>query len=79
MKKLHNYLHYRSVDVTSVKELVRRWYPDGPKLPKKSDNHMALTDIRESLKELIFYRKEYFVPSGLATTPKILSSQEKVS
>ena len=79
MKKLHNYLHYRNVDVTSVKELVRRWYPDGPKLPKKSDSHMALTDIRESLKELIFYRKEYFVPSGLATTPKILSSQEKVS
>ena len=40
---------------------------------------MALTDIRESLNELIFYRKEYFVPSGLITTPKILSSQEKVS
>ena len=76
MKKLHNYLHYRSVDVTSVKELVRRWYPDGPKLPKKSESHMALTDIRESLNELIFYRKEYFVPSGL-TTPKKLLTQEK--
>ena len=76
MKKLHNYLHYRSVDVTSVKELVRRWYPDGPKLPKKSESHMALTDIRESLNELIFYRKEYFVPSGL-TTPKNLLTQEK--
>lgn len=78
MTKLHNYLHYRSVDVTSVKELVRRWYPDGPKLPKKSESHMALTDIRESLKELIFYRKEYFVASGL-TTPEVSSNQEKIS
>ena len=78
MKKLHNYLHYRSVDVTSIKELVRRWYPDGPKLPKKSESHMALTDIRESLNELKFYRKEYFVHSGLIS-PLESSVQGKAS
>ena len=76
MKKLHNYLHYRSVDVTSIKELVRRWYPDGPKLPKKSESHMALIDVRESLNELIFYRKQYFTSDDL-TDPKVLSNQEK--
>ena len=76
MDELHEYLHYRSVDVTSIKELVRRWYPDGPKLPKKSDSHMALTDVRESLSELVFYRKEYFITNGLSN-PKILSTQNK--
>ncbi len=70
MKKLHDYLHYRSVDVTSVKELVKRWYPDGPKLSRKSDCHMALTDVKESLDELIFYRKEYFISNGLTNTKK---------
>ncbi len=61
MRDLHDYFHYRSIDVTSVKELVNRWYPDGPKFPKKSNEHMALTDIRESLQELVFYRQHYFI------------------
>ncbi len=78
MPELHKYLHYRSVDVTSVKELVRRWYPDGPKLPRKSESHMAMTDVRESLAELIFYRKHYFSSNGL-TNPNIFSIQEKKS
>ena len=76
MTELHDYLHYRSVDVTSIKELVRRWYPDGPKLPKKSESHMALIDVRESLSELIFYRKQYFNSNGLTDT-KMFSAQEK--
>ena len=76
MNELHNYLHYRSVDVTSIKELVRRWYPNGPKLPRKSDSHMALTDVRESLSELIFYRKEYFTSNGL-NNQKVFSDQNK--
>lgn len=78
MPELHKYLHYRSVDVTSVKELVRRWYPDGPKLPRKSESHMAMTDVRESLAELIFYRKHYFFSNGL-TNPNTFSIQEKKS
>lgn len=61
MKDLTDFLHYRNIDVTSVKELVRRWFPSGPKLPKKSESHMALIDIRESIEELIFYRKHFFL------------------
>ncbi|MCH7623566.1 MAG: oligoribonuclease [Nitrospinae bacterium] len=60
MRELHDYLHYRSVDVTTIKELVKRWYPKGPKFPKKSGAHLASIDVRESLEELIFYRKHYF-------------------
>lgn len=61
MKKLHDYLHYRNVDVTSIKELVTRWYPNGIKIPKKSDTHLALTDVRESIEELKFYRQHFFI------------------
>ncbi len=61
MKELYAYLHYRSIDVTSIKELIRRWHPKGPQFPKKSGEHRADVDIRESLEELIFYRKHYFV------------------
>lgn len=60
MPELHDYFHYRSIDVTSVKELLKRWYPKGPKFPKKSSVHSADIDVRESLEELIFYRKHYF-------------------
>ncbi len=63
MKELADYLHYRNLDVTSIKEVVRRWYPNGPKIPKKSDVHLALIDIRESIDELLFYRENYFVKS----------------
>ena len=61
MPEMHDYFHYRSIDVTSIKELVNRWYPAGPKFPKKSQEHVALIDIRESLQELIFYRENYFL------------------
>jgi oligoribonuclease len=60
MPTLEAYLHYRNVDVSTVKELVRRWYPDGPKPPAKKHAHLALDDIRESLEELFFYRRNYF-------------------
>lgn len=60
MRELSDYLHYRSVDVTTIKELVKRWYPNGPKFPKKSGVHLASVDVRESLEELKFYRKHYF-------------------
>ncbi|QPJ61793.1 MAG: oligoribonuclease [Candidatus Nitronauta litoralis] len=64
MKELADHLHYRTIDVTSVKEIVKRWYPNGPKVPKKSDAHMALIDIRESIEELVFYRQHYFIGNG---------------
>lgn len=60
MKELHDFLHYRSVDVTTIKELVKRWYPKGPKFPKKSGAHLASIDVKESLEELIFFREHYF-------------------
>lgn len=64
MKELADHLHYRTIDVTSIKEVVKRWYPTGPTAPKKSDAHMALTDIRESIDELVFYRQHYFIGNG---------------
>ena len=63
MPELEAYLHYRIVDVSSVKELVRRWYPDLPK-PEKRNAHRALDDIRESIEELRYYRAHVFVTSG---------------
>ncbi len=62
MPALEAHLHYRCVDVSTVKELVRRWYPAGPQPPAKKHNHLALDDIRESIEELRFYRTHYFRP-----------------
>ncbi len=60
MPKLNDYLHYRHVDVSTLKALIDRWYPKNKDLPKKKDNHRALDDIRESIEELRFYRQTYF-------------------
>ncbi|MFC8272381.1 oligoribonuclease [Streptomyces sp. NPDC057271] len=63
MPALENHLHYRIVDVSSVKELARRWYPRAYfNSPEKSGNHRALADIRESIAELRYYREAIFVP-----------------
>lgn len=61
MVKTSGYLHYRNVDVSSFKEMARRWYP---KLEayKKSNHHRALDDIRESIAELRYYREHIFIP-----------------
>lgn len=57
MPKLDAFLHYRNIDVSSLKELVRRWYPRVYfQLPKKVGSHRALADIRESIQELAYYR-----------------------
>ena len=61
MPQLEGYLHYRNIDVSTVKELVRRWYANGPPPPEKKHAHLALDDIRESIAELQFYREHYFV------------------
>lgn len=60
MPKVERYLHYRNVDVSTIKELVRRWYPNGTQPPEKKHAHLALDDIRESIAELRFYRNYYF-------------------
>lgn len=63
MPKLEAYLHYRIVDVSSIKELVSRWYPDDMQASIKRSNHRALDDIQESIRELKYYREKIFVPS----------------
>ena len=61
--ELEAYLHYRIVDVSSIKELSRRWYPRAYfAAPDKSGNHRALADIQESIEELRYYRAAVFVP-----------------
>ncbi|XP_047107731.1 probable oligoribonuclease isoform X1 [Schistocerca piceifrons] len=61
MPEVNNYLHYRNVDVSSLKELCRRWYPNEFRaMPKKQLKHRALDDIRESIEELKYYRDTIF-------------------
>jgi oligoribonuclease len=63
MPKLEQFLHYRIVDVSSIKELARRWFPRAYyNAPAKGGNHRALADIRESIEELRYYRDAVFVP-----------------
>jgi oligoribonuclease len=63
MPTLDGYLHYRMVDVSSIKELCRRWYPRiYHAQPGKGLSHRALADIRESIRELAYYRRTAFVP-----------------
>jgi oligoribonuclease len=61
MPRLESFLHYRNVDVSSIKELVRRWYP-GLEIPPKRKAHRAKEDILESIAELRFYRSAVFRP-----------------
>jgi oligoribonuclease len=69
MPLLEKRLHYRMVDVSTIKELARRWYPQViAKQPPKRDTHRALDDIRESIDELRFYRSQVFLPVGERTT-----------
>jgi oligoribonuclease len=72
MAKLDDYLHYRMVDVSSIKELCRRWYPRiyfGQ--PEKGLAHRALADIHESIRELKYYRGTAFVPPPGPSTSEI--------
>jgi oligoribonuclease len=76
LPEIENWLHHRSVDVSSVKELVKRWYPElAGSRPPKAGHHRALDDIRESVEELRFYRDRVFVvgpilvPDPNAPTP----------
>src|SRR5580704_11801624 len=63
MPELDDFLHYRMVDVSSIKELARRWYPRAYfASPEKHGGHRALADIKESIRELQYYREAIFVP-----------------
>jgi len=69
LPEIENYLHYRSVDVSTIKELVKRWYP-GLEIsrPAKAGAHRALDDVQESIRELKFYRENVF--NEMPNTPK---------
>jgi len=70
MRALDKRLHYRMVDVSTIKELARRWYPQlTAKQPQKKETHRALDDIRESIDELRFYKQHLFAPQIAAPAP----------
>ncbi len=82
MPALEGYLHYRIVDVSSVKELARRWFPRAYfNSPEKNGNHRALADIRESIAELRYYREAVFVPQPGpdSDTAKAIAAKHVVS
>lgn len=64
MADIEAFLHYRSIDVSSIKELARRWYPSAlTTAPRKDVAHRALDDIKESIAELAHYRQSVFIPA----------------
>lgn len=69
MPTLANHLHYRNVDVSTVKELVKRWYPDLAGFEKKT-THRALSDIQESIEELAYYRSAVFRDPDVNQSPQ---------
>ena len=60
MPQLERYFHYRNLDVSSIKEIVKRWQPDILQGFTKKGSHLAQDDIRDSIAELVFYRQSVF-------------------
>jgi oligoribonuclease len=80
MAELDEWLHYRMVDVSSIKELARRWYPRVYfNAPKKGGGHRALADILESVQELKYYRAAMFVPQPGPTSEEAAQISAQVS
>lgn len=80
MPQLDAFLHYRNIDVSSIKELVRRWYPRVYfQLPKKNGTHRALADIRESIQELAYYRIAVLVAEPGPDSDKAKQLAKKVA
>jgi oligoribonuclease len=71
MPQLERYFHYRNLDVSTVKELARRWAPQLVAGFTKQASHLALADIHDSIRELAFYRAQLFVPA--AQPPEVLA------
>jgi oligoribonuclease len=79
MPRVDAHLHYRSIDVSSIKELSRRWFPRVYfNAPAKEGGHRALADIRESIRELDYYRKAVFTPEPGPTTEQVQSIAAEV-
>ncbi|MDH3589128.1 MAG: oligoribonuclease [Gammaproteobacteria bacterium] len=69
MPELERYFHYRNLDVSTIKELARRWAPDVAAGFKKDSSHLALDDIRDSVCELQYYRQHLFAPHVVHAEP----------
>ncbi len=79
MPRVDRWLHYRNVDVSSIKELSRRWYPRAYfNAPTKNGGHRALADILESIRELAYYRKAVFVPAPGPTSDEAKGAASSV-
>jgi oligoribonuclease len=79
MPNLDQHLHYRNIDVSSIKELTRRWYPRVYfQLPKKDGGHRALADILESIQELQYYRQTVMVPVPGPSTDEAKAAAENI-
>jgi len=79
MPRVDSHLHYRSIDVSSIKELSRRWFPRVYfNAPAKDGGHRALADIRESIRELEYYRKAVFTPEPGLTTEEVQAISAEV-
>ena len=80
MPRVDTHLHYRSVDVSSIKELSRRWYPRAYfQAPEKHGGHRALADILESIRELAYYRGAVFVDDPGPTSDEAKAGSQRVS
>ena len=79
MPNLDQHLHYRNIDVSSIKELTRRWYPRVYfQMPKKDGGHRALADILESIQELRYYRQTVMVPAPGPSTDEAKAAAENI-
>lgn len=79
MPRVHEHLHYRNIDVSTIKELARHWYPRMYfQAPEKNGGHRALADIRESIRELAYYRQVAFVDEPGPSTSEIKKISDDV-
>ncbi len=70
LPEVEQWLHYRSIDVSTLKELARRWYPEAlAGAPSKHGSHRAMDDVKESVAELAYYRRAIFAASAAAAVP----------
>lgn len=80
MPELDQHLHYRMIDVSSIKELSKRWFPHVyPNAPQKGLAHRALADIKESIRELEYYRQVAFVPAPGPEVEAAVAGAERAS
>jgi hypothetical protein len=71
MPKLEAFFHYRNIDVSTLKELAKRWRPSCTVRFKKQQKHTALADVHESIDELVYYRTHFLRMNGLGKNPSL--------